>query len=430
MKLRNLFLASLAVCTMASCSKDDDGNNGPKAQVDAQISFATTTLTQQTKASAEGSFTGSDNLTNETIVKTLTAYVFKKDGALVARETVTAEGDKTITEIKHIIVKVTPGNTVADPSTDEFEMALVANGELVNPSSYENLRTLVLTNAIDTYVPGTNYLPMISEKISFSGLKPLVQDNGYVENWVQKNGGTVKYSESVTGAAATVPMGNEAIVLTRMIARVQVDQLTIDIQKNYKGAIFILNSFALANVRPLATATDGVKNGNDEYYKGYKSDSYVETTTENKGWISPGSPIREILAKAYDTANTPVYSKSTAAGATTYTADFTSNDNKDKQFVAYAFPNVEGAAYKTGLIISGKFQRYAGAPAELKHFRVILQHPDGASKVEGNYIYKLKITITGEGSEDENHPELNAHVAAAIDVAPWNVIEQNEEDTN
>ena len=25
MKLRNLFLASLAVCTMASCSKDDDG---------------------------------------------------------------------------------------------------------------------------------------------------------------------------------------------------------------------------------------------------------------------------------------------------------------------------------------------------------------------------------------------------------------------
>lgn len=29
MKLRNLFLASLAVCTMASCSKDDDGISGP-----------------------------------------------------------------------------------------------------------------------------------------------------------------------------------------------------------------------------------------------------------------------------------------------------------------------------------------------------------------------------------------------------------------
>ena len=30
MKLRNLFLASLAVCTMASCSKDDDGISGPQ----------------------------------------------------------------------------------------------------------------------------------------------------------------------------------------------------------------------------------------------------------------------------------------------------------------------------------------------------------------------------------------------------------------
>lgn len=36
MKLRNLFLASLAVCTMASCSKDDDGISGPQ-EVDAYL---------------------------------------------------------------------------------------------------------------------------------------------------------------------------------------------------------------------------------------------------------------------------------------------------------------------------------------------------------------------------------------------------------
>ena len=54
----------------------------------------------------------------------------------------------------------------------------------------------------------------------------------------------------------------------------------------------------------------------------------------------------------------------------------------------------------------------------------------GAPKVVGNFIYKLKITITGEGSKDENHPELNAHVAATIEVADWKVIEQTEDDTN
>lgn len=41
MKLRNLFLSSLAVCTMASCSKDDDGISGPQ-EVDAYLSFAST----------------------------------------------------------------------------------------------------------------------------------------------------------------------------------------------------------------------------------------------------------------------------------------------------------------------------------------------------------------------------------------------------
>ena len=52
MKLRNLFLASLAVCTMASCSKDDDGISGPQ-EVDAYLSFASTT-DAMTKASTEG----------------------------------------------------------------------------------------------------------------------------------------------------------------------------------------------------------------------------------------------------------------------------------------------------------------------------------------------------------------------------------------
>ena len=47
-----------------------------------------------------------------------------------------------------------------------------------------------------------------------------------------------------------------------------------------------------------------------------------------------------------------------------------------------------------------------------------------------NHVYKLNITITGEGSENEDDIKLNAHVAATIDVAPWNVIEQNEEDAN
>lgn len=64
--------------------------------------------------------------------------------------------------------------------------------------------------------------------------------------------------------------------------------------------------------------------------------------------------------------------------------------------------------------------------------RVLLKDngTDDVPEVLMNHVYKLNITITGEGSENEDDIKLNAHVAATIDVAPWNVIEQNEEDAN
>lgn len=79
MKLRNLFLASLAVCTMASCSKDDDGISGPQ-EVDAYLSFASTTDVM-TKASIDG---GTDAGTDkEAKIQSLTAYVFDESGKYV-----------------------------------------------------------------------------------------------------------------------------------------------------------------------------------------------------------------------------------------------------------------------------------------------------------------------------------------------------------
>lgn len=82
-------------------------------------------------------------------------------------------------------------------------------------------------------------------------------------------------------------------------------------------------------------------------------------------------------------------------------------------------------------MITGKFKRNSAAPVETKNFRVILKEKDApAAEVLANTVYKLTVTVTGEGSKNEDNIELNAHVAATIEVAPWNVIEQTEEDTN
>ena len=46
MKLRNIFLAGLAVCTMAGCSKDETTDYSQMGEVDAYVSFGVTAALQ------------------------------------------------------------------------------------------------------------------------------------------------------------------------------------------------------------------------------------------------------------------------------------------------------------------------------------------------------------------------------------------------
>ncbi len=122
MKLRNLFLASLAVCTMASCSKDDDGISGPQ-EVDAYL-FSPHTTDAMTKASTEGDDDAGNG--KEAKIQSLTAYVFDEAGKYVISKhvslngsgtvgedyNVTGEGEnQSITSIKAIHVKVAKPTT-------------------------------------------------------------------------------------------------------------------------------------------------------------------------------------------------------------------------------------------------------------------------------------------------------------------------------
>ena len=143
MKLRNLFLASLAVCTMASCSKDDDGISGPQ-EVDAYLSFASTT-DAMTKASTEGDDDAGNG--KEAKIQSLTAYVFDEAGKYVISKHVSLEGSVTvgedynvtgegenqsITSIKAIHVKVAKPTTEGGNSSTTFKVVLLANTEHYN----------------------------------------------------------------------------------------------------------------------------------------------------------------------------------------------------------------------------------------------------------------------------------------------------------
>lgn len=435
MKLRNLFLSTLVVCVCASCSKDDDSIKGPVEPVDAYISIAATSLTQ-TKAALptlREESTGETPKTDigsddEKFISTLTAYVFKDeegDNSLSAIGTAKSENNQSVTEITHIPIKVTPDQTdPTKPSSSKFIVILVANGKLLTPKNLEEFKSLTLTDDISTCITNKR-LPMVSEPIQCVGLIPIVKGAGedgtstiYAENWITKDK-IISVENSITDSSDK-PDGVTPIELTRLVARVQVDKITF----NYPDELaqFELENLSIVNVHSTSTFEEG----NGEYVKGYASDKYSPADK----WISEGSSIKKNLAQAYEKC---ILGK---GGNASESIDWSTEIVKSTypQFVSYAFSNLEGVKHKTALLISGKFIRNSNAPdvKETRNFRVFLDDPKDSEgpMVKRNHIYKLNVTITGEGSSNEDKIELNAHVSAEITVANWSIIEQTEEDAN
>ena len=356
MKLRNIFLAGLAVCTMAGCSKDETTDYSQMGEVDAYVSFGVTAALQTKSTVGEGG----NEIEKEAKVQKLTALIFKG------------------------------------------------------------------TENADSYAIGS-VLPMVSKEIKITGLRPNIKkedgSTGWYENWVKDNGGVVT-DATVSQEDPQTPPSNytsaDHVVLTRLISRVQVESVKLKLTA-YPGASITLRKIALANVKIQSEFAEST----GDYVRGYESEQYRPV----QYWIAPNSTVNENYISA-DYALT-------AGNGEEKTETFSEN-----KFVKYIFSNAKRTAsnvdaahtdgiYETGIILVVDFKNAAGV-VSTKHMRVLLKDngTDDVPEVLMNHVYKLNITITGEGSENEDDIKLNAHVAATIDVAPWNVIEQNEEDAN
>lgn len=432
MKLRNLFLSTLVVCAFSACTKDDDGIQLPVEPVDASISFATTTLTQ-TKAGNDTE--GSENKNNETLVNELYAFIFKvpKDETDKAKMTLVGSGKATsadgesVTTINHIIIKVTPnpqGETLA--SHDKFKAVLVANPGSAFSTSYASLADLqdaTLTNSIEKYpFKDSPCLPMVSEVIDVEDIVPIIKGEETIhnENWIDSDKTvTVKLEDN---KEITKPESAGTIELVRLVARVQVEQIISKIHEAYEGSSFELTNLSLVNVRPLATMVDGKGDGTYEYVKGFQSENY----TEYDRWIYPAFS-KEQITENHKTALSKTYS-----GVTFSAVSYEWAPKDENKFYSYAFPNGHTASYQTALLITGLFKRSTADAGTVKNFRVILQDRALADPIQVvcNNVYKLVITLTGEGSSNEDKIELNAHISVEIEVAKWFVVDQTETDVN
>lgn len=433
MRIRNILLGGMFVVLMAGCSKDETVDYSTMGSVDAYVSFGVKTDTQ-TKATTDDS--GTNVFNNEANIKSLTAYIFKISGAdtiLAANKTVSLTmGETTINEIKHLNVKVTPTSD-GTSSSDTFVAVFLGNCEISStPSTLTNLRKMVLTKNADNYAFG-DYLPMVSKIIKFTGLKPNIKtetltttSTTFYENWVKTGGGITTTEASTTDPetiSASLYPSSDYVVMTRLISRVQVESISVKLT-DYPGASLKVVGVALANVKPQST----FEAGTGDYLRGYSSTAYAPV----QYWIAPNSSIKDSF-KSSD------YEIKAANGATT-TTTFENTDTK--KFIKYIFSNgartsndVNAAhtdgIYETGLIIIADFTNAANVTTRT-HMRVLLKDAsvDNITKVLPNYIYKLTISVTGEGSPNEDDLLLNAHVSAKVVVNPWNVVDITENDAN
>lgn len=425
MKLRNLFLSGLAVCIFASCSKDDDSIKGPVEPVDASLSF---TASSVIKTKAEDI----EKKGVENIVKDLYVFIFKVPNAeddatkmpLAGSGSASGDGKISVTSINHVVVKVTPDvNDPSAASADKFVAVLVANpATTLTPSTLADLRNATLTNSIEQYEVGKSYLTMVSEELSISLLKPIVKTETattHNENWVCGDN-DVRYGLDEVKPGA----GIKEIPLTRLVARVQVEKIINKINDAYPDASFQLTNLSLVNVHPYATMKGGEGSDSYAYVKGFESENYVK----HDEWIYPdftGSALTEDYGKALSLAYNDFI---LPTGEILF-----GGESENKQFLGYAFANPVDAEYKTALLISGIFKRNAASEGEIKNFRVILQDielGENAVQVVPNNVYKLNVTITGEGSTNEDKIESNAHISVEIQVADWFVVIQTEDDVN
>ncbi len=426
MKLRNLFLASLAVCTMASCSKDDDGISGPQ-EVDAYLSFASTTDVM-TKTSIDG---GTDaGIGKEAKIQSLTAYVFDESGKYVISKHVAltgsgtenedfstegTDGNKSINSIRGIHVKVgkpTSGTT----SETQFQVVLLANMESLSVTSLEDLRGKATPsiNEFNKAAVGKSYLPMHAE-LTVSKLTPST-DSEHILNWYKTDSSwdiTQKMAVDNISHSGEIPAGAGRVILTRSIARVQFTSLSAKFTAlQYQNLSFVIYSIYLANVRETATVV-GTEKTDAAYFRG-------------------GPDKFEVIQDLIDPADGKTDSNLLQEYKSVTLSDEVVLDNTELGFDKYInvnSPESISGGYQTRLVITGTLSD-GTKPLGRKYFHIPLKLKDNVGNVMSNKFFKVIATITGEGSPNPDEILENACINFSIEVAPWEVIEQTEDDTN
>lgn len=417
MKRIYLYLITAAVALFSACSNDADGPEVPQGPQDVVLQIGITSEGLVTKASTNGGT--DDGKAGEAYIGRLTALVFSGDNCVAIKDTLDTDDDKPLNTVGNILLK-----------EQTYDILIVANAS-------DAIKGITSKTALKSYteaysVQSQSHLLMVSEMKTVT-LVAATEDGKKAKlsyNFLRNSTAPVAQITS----SYTYETG-EPIVLTRLVARIQLDQISYEIpdsKPNLIGSKFILDSVYIANVRPTTHIVP--------------TDFSYEATSTAPRYFRGGPAPFEVVDKLISPDGTDGvlanlgrgYARETANAITLVDGD---NENEYTKVFAdtdanklceYAFENhaateVEGSLYRARLIIVGEIISFDGQSLGRRCYQVELKDYEANKYLTRNKIYKVVVKIVGLGSEreDEKTPEDIA-IQATVKVADWNVIDHYE----
>lgn len=425
MKAKHLFFSLFAAVAFTACNGDD----APivAGDVDASLSFGVTDGSIISKASTEGADEVGEEF--ESYITDLTMLVFDSNDKIYTIGHVTpAQGENTVTTINHVKVKIKDygtavGNT-ATTSATTFKIVLVAN-------AYDRVKGVADFAAFQAAVtdPIINYnynatakpaLPMVSGVYTARDLKKIEDEDS--ENWIT-NSNTTEYGKHATGAIpvsyyAGTPTGADfRIPMTRLVARIELEKLKVTFTDALAGATLKIKEIYLANVRATSKFTLPGCDVTDAAL--YSGDRFI--TANQQFLVSLGATTNSMYKSNATRTDGYLYQLVDGAAATA------------TPLTCYVFQNKVFSGtpeYYTRLLIKADIVQTNNIVKEDKYFHIVIKDPGATNgSITANTIYRINGIITGEGN-DEDEIFANACIAAEVEVLPWKVVVQTEDDIN
>ncbi len=434
MKLKYISLAIIGAAFLTACSNTDTPEP-EKQDTFVSLSMGADNGAIYTKADP-GPMEELGGIDSEAYIKRLTLLAFNKNNNKVyVKDTTDIIEEGTNIPLNRV------GNLIV-PSGD-YEIFIVANGD---DDLVEGLNT---HDKLVSYMASIDnqkrdHLLMASQLFTEVKLEPMkvsaTSDEDARLTYIYF-GKDKKQESSLTPRAGTdtdpwyTLADTKPVILTRLVARIQLKSVEIALTQDLKGGSFILDSVYLTNVRPYtlllpstAGSYEAVLTPAPFYYRGAPK---TVNTVHNLIYPAPAAYNDKWSATFTDDKKVEIADAATKTFVTTDETPFWYAYENRQPEVA---PATDGI-YNTRMVIAGRIfdsggnQRTDANGNLLKSYYSVLIK-GSTDLVQRNYIYQVIVKITGLGSHNPDEIMNNAALTATVEVEPWKVVIHTENITD